>query len=189
MTFTVTDSTGLSDPTPASVGVTVVLNQPPESTIDDPSGPVTISAGQSVVFAGSGTDPDGNLPLTYSWDFQGAQSGVPPSTLRNPGSTTFSQTGSFTVTFTVTDRLGLPDPTPDTVVITVVNPGQPPESSIDAPTGPETIDAGESVAFAGSGTDPDGDLPLTYSWDFEEAQQRLRKSKPYCPCRLTMSVS
>ena len=165
-------------------------NQAPESTIDDPSGdPAPISAGQSVFFAGSGTDPDGDLPLTYSWDFQQAQSGVPPSTLLNPGSTTFSQIGSFTVTFTVTDSLGLPDPTPDTVVITVVTPGQPPESSIDAPTGPVTIDSGESVDFAGSGTDPDGDLPLTYHWDFQEAQSGVAPTTSQIPGSITFSQS
>ena len=44
-------------------------NYPPESTIDTPSANVTISVGDSVFFTGTGTDIDGNLPLSYFWDF------------------------------------------------------------------------------------------------------------------------
>src|SRR6185369_8892938 len=79
-------------------------------------GPVTITAGQTVSFTGSGTDPDNNLPLTYAWNFGG---GAASSTAQNPGAVTFANAGTFTVTFTVTDALNLADPTPDTRVITV----------------------------------------------------------------------
>jgi len=39
-------------------------NQPPRGAIDSPAGDVTISAGQPVSFAGSGTDTDGRSPAT-----------------------------------------------------------------------------------------------------------------------------
>ncbi|MGH2688599.1 MAG: PKD domain-containing protein, partial [Actinomycetota bacterium] len=42
-------------------------NQAPNGVIDQPTGPVTVTAGGSVTFAASGTDPDGNLPLSYQW--------------------------------------------------------------------------------------------------------------------------
>ena len=42
---------------------------------------------------------------------------------------------------------------------------QPPEGTITSPTGDVTIQAGESVNFAGSATDPDGSI-ATYSWIF-----------------------
>ena len=93
-------------------------NQAPNGVIDSPSGNVTINVGGSVSFSGTGSDPDGNLPLTYLWQF-GAGSGIPNSTLQDPGAVQFNVPGTYTVSFTVTDGLGLSDPTPATRVITV----------------------------------------------------------------------
>jgi hypothetical protein len=56
--------------------------------------------------------------------------------------------------------LGLPDPTPDEVVITVDN--QPPlaDAGLDQTVNPLAL-----VTLDGSGSgDPDGDLPLAYLW-------------------------
>ena len=58
-------------------------NQPPNGTITSPASDVTIAPGQSVSFAGSGSDPDNNLPLTYAWNF--GAGGPPSSTSQNPG--------------------------------------------------------------------------------------------------------
>ncbi len=98
-------------------------NQSPESVIDAPAGDVTIEVGGSVTFAGTGSDPDGNLPLSYHWTF-GAGSGVPDSTAEDPGSKTYGTAGAYTATFTVTDSLGASDTTPATRTITVTVPGQ-----------------------------------------------------------------
>jgi PKD repeat protein len=115
-----------------------------------------------VSFTGTGTDPDGHLPLTFLWNFGG---GAPNRTVEDPGPVTFSTPGTYTVTFTVTDNLGLADPTPDSRMITV-NPNQPPNGTIDSPATNVTITAGQSVSFTGTGTDPDGHLPLTFLWNF-----------------------
>src|SRR3990172_5722120 len=74
--------------------------------------------GEGGSFRGTGTDPEGNLPLTFQWNF-GTGSGVPNSPAEDPGAVTFNTPGTYTVTFTVTDSLGLADPTPDSRVITV----------------------------------------------------------------------
>ena len=43
---------------------------------------------------------------------------------------------------------------------------QAPNGVIDLPAGPQTINAGDSVTFNGTGTDPDNNLPLTHLWTF-----------------------
>ena len=86
--------------------------------IDSPSRNVTITAGQSVNFAGTGSDPDGNLPLSFLWQF-GTGSGIANSTVEDPGLIQFNNPGTFTVTLTVTDALGLADPSPAARTITV----------------------------------------------------------------------
>jgi hypothetical protein len=89
---------------------------PPTGTITSPSTNQTITAGQSVSFAGSGSDPDGTISA-YSWTFPG---GTPStSTLATPGNVVYSSAGTYTATLTVTDNAGLTDPSPPTRTITV----------------------------------------------------------------------
>ncbi len=100
-----------------------VVALPPEGVIDEPADDVSIETGESVTFEGSGTDPDGAVPLAFSWDFDG---GAPDSTDEDPGPVTFNTAGTYTVELTVTDATGLADPTPDTVVVTVTDPATTP---------------------------------------------------------------
>jgi hypothetical protein len=97
-------------------------NLPPSGSIELPSSDVSISVGQSVVFTGSGSDPDGNLPLQFLWQF-GAGSGIPDMTVEDPGAVQFNTAGVFSVSLTVTDSLGYSDPTPATRQVTVSNSG------------------------------------------------------------------
>jgi hypothetical protein len=96
-------------------------NLPPDGAITSPSSSVTVSVGDTVQFSGAGTDPDANLPLSYRWNF-GTGSGIADATVKDPGAVQFLAAGSYTVTFTVTDGLGAVDPTPASVVVTVLNP-------------------------------------------------------------------
>ena len=120
-TITVVAKDNSANQNSTTVQISVNYNQAPDSTIDSPATDVTIFAGQSVDFQGSGTDPDNNLPLSFSWDFGG---GATNSSSQNPGLVTFDTEGVYIVTFTATDNLGLADPTPATRTITV-NPPAP----------------------------------------------------------------
>ena len=159
--FTVTDSLGAE--TRDTQTITVVDNIAPTASIDTPNTPQSIQASQSVSFTGSGSDTDGNTPLTYNWDFNG---GAANSTLEDPGNVTFAASGTYTVTFTVTDSLGAS--TSDTQTITVVD-NTAPTASIDTPNTAQSIQTGQSVSFTGSGTDANDNTPLTYNWDFNGA--------------------
>ena len=142
------------------------VNAAPDGVIVSPSGSMSIMEGESIVFAGTATDPDGHYPLSYLWQF-GADSGIPATNVEDPGSIRFDMPGVYPVTFTVTDHRDLADPSPASVMVTVQSQTNlAPEGVIDSPAGNITISAGESVNFAGTGTDPDGDLPLTYLWQF-----------------------
>ena len=91
-------------------------DQPPTGIISSPTGNVTISPGQSVSFSGSGTSPNGTI-TGYSWVFPSGNPGT--SALANPGAVTFSQSGTFVASLTVTDNNGVTDPSPKTRMITV----------------------------------------------------------------------
>lgn len=137
---------------------------PPDGTIDTPSSTQTITAGSTVNFASSGTDPDNNFPLSFMWDFGGGATNV---NVEDPGAVTFNTPGTYSVALTVTDAQGNVDPTPATITVIVqAATAQAPNGTIDAPSGSQTITAGDSITFAGSGADPDGNLPLSFMWNF-----------------------
>ena len=93
-------------------------NQAPDGVIDSPAANATIVVGSAINFTGTGTDLDDNTPLTYHWSF-GTGSGIPDTTAKDPGLLQFNVPGTFVVTFTVADALGLTDPIPPTRTITV----------------------------------------------------------------------
>lgn len=99
----------------ADDGTPANQNRPPSGAITSPSGAVTIGAGESVQFAGTATDPDGD-DVTVLWDFD---DGV-TSTLLEPSPHVYSDVGTYTASLTATDEFGLSDPTPPTVTLTVV---------------------------------------------------------------------
>jgi hypothetical protein len=91
-------------------------NQPP---VADAGSDQSVDTLALITLDGSASsDPDGHLPLTYYWTQTGG-----PSVSFSPALsiTTFTAPDPTVLTFTlvVTDSLGLPDPTPDEVVITV----------------------------------------------------------------------
>jgi len=191
VSLTVTDSLGMSDLSPSTRVITVTgggngNNLAPESVITLPSVNTTINAGQAVDFMGSGSDPDNNQPLSFFWNFGGAAAS---SNLQNPGSINFSNPGIYIVSLTVTDSLGTSDATSATRIITVLpgnnipgsgnnNVNLPPESFINSPAANMTINVGQEIEFTGSGSDPENDSPIIYSWDFDGAAPKSMVQNP-----------
>jgi hypothetical protein len=130
-------------------------DQPPSGTITSPATDVTVNAGQSVSFAGTGTDPDGTIS-SYFWSFQG---GTPSSSnVANPGAVTYSVPGTYAATFTVTDNQGLPDPHPPSRNITV------PDFTLTASPSLGSVTQGANTAYtitATGGTGFVGNLTLS----------------------------
>ncbi|MBC2717235.1 MAG: PKD domain-containing protein [Desulfobacteraceae bacterium] len=162
----------LGDP---ATGLNTGLNisDPPNGTIDTPTGDVTLGKGQSVYFTGTGTDPDGTV-ASYLWNFDG---GALNSTEEDPGDVTFNAPDIYTITFTVTDNDGLSDPTPATRTITVLNISDPPNGTIDTPIGDVTLGKGQSVHFTGTGTDTNGTV-ASYIWNFDGGALNSTKEDP-----------
>jgi len=144
---------------------------PPTGTITSPASNVTITAGQSVNYSGTGSDPDGTISA-YSWSFPG---GNPSSSnLANAGNITYSTPGTYVTTFTVTDNAGLTDPNPPTRTITVR-----PDFSLSASPSSRTVAQGggttytatitAGIGFSGTVSLSVGGLPAGASGSFSPA--------------------
>jgi hypothetical protein len=121
-------------------------NQPPDGTITNPAGDVTIRSGESVTFGGSGSDPDGAV-TGYAWSFPG---GTPASSASaTPGAVTFSTPGTFDVTLVVTDDDGSSDPSPPRRRITVQAAGL--TAGFSAPAAGATVAGTQPVTMTVAG--------------------------------------
>lgn len=159
VTYTVTDSD--NDTGSDTVVITVeaaYVDLNPTATITSPASAVTITAGQSVTFAGSFTQ--GNGSTTHYWNF--GTGGPSDQTVQNPGAVLFNTAGSYTVTYTVTD--GDSDSASDSVDITVESAYVAPSATITSPAAAMTITEGESVTFAAEFTH--GIAPYSHDWTF-----------------------
>ncbi len=132
-------------------------NQPP---VADPGGPYSTGDGTVQLDGTASSDPDGPASkLTYLWYFGDGANGTGSTPVH-----AYASTGEYTVTLTVTDRLGL-DSEPVTTIVTYTDtPNEPPVASAGGPYETST----GSVTFDGSGSsDPDGaNENLVYAWTF-----------------------
>ena len=107
---------------------------------------MTIGVGQSVTFAGTGTDPNPNGSITgYSWVFPAELR--PPAAWQNPGAVTFSAAGTDVASLTVTDNNNLSDPNPPTRTITVV-----PGFTLSATPPSQTVPRGNTTSYTATVT-------------------------------------
>jgi hypothetical protein len=112
---------------------------PPTATITSPATDLTINPGQSVSFAGTGSDPNGGTAaLAFSWAFPG---GSPDSSsLAIPGGVTYSAPGPHVASLTVTDSAGVTSQ-PATRSVTVT------DYSLSATPSSHTVLPGGSASY------------------------------------------
>ena len=99
VTLVVTDNVGQQGTASTTADVTDAPNRAP---VADPGGPYSAEPGTPVSFDGSGSsDADGTV-ASYAWDFGDGNVGSGSATTH-----AYSAAGTYTVTLTVTDDLGL----------------------------------------------------------------------------------
>jgi hypothetical protein len=153
----VIDAFGFSDST--TVVFSVAANLTPVATIIAPAVDTTVLTGAAITFAGTATDQDGPAP-TVLWNFGDGRT----ATTLAPPAVTYATAGTFTVTLRATDSFGAFDV--DTVIVTVnAQANRAPTVTITQPAGAAVIAVGDSVTFAATANDPDGD-PLVVRWTF-----------------------
>ena len=131
---------------------------------------------------GSGSsDSEGDLPLRFTWTL-GSSPVDSTAALENAGSATPSFTpdlaGEYTIGLVVTDSLGAAS-TLDTVTVVATN-----ERPVADAGDDQTSHPGHSVTLDGSRShDPDGDTPLTLSWEIVASPEgsTVRLSDPAAP--------
>jgi glucose/arabinose dehydrogenase len=110
-----------------------------------------------VSFDGSGSrDPDGD-PLSYTWNFGDGSAATKGVT----ASHTYTKNGLFDVQLVVDDQKGGTNAAALTIRV-----GNPPVGSISSPKEGTTFNTGDTIKYAGTGTDlEDGALPASsFSW-------------------------
>jgi titin len=151
---------------------------PPTGTITSPTGNVAVGPGQSVSFSGTGSDPDGTV-ASYNWVFPGGN----PSSKSGaaPGSVTYSTPGTYTASLTVTDNLGLTDPSPATRVVTVTS-----DFSLTLSPSTQSVVAGNSTTYTITVVPAPG---FTGSVGFSAAGLPSGASASFSPATVTTSGS
>lgn len=148
----------------ATVQITVTApNLPPTVTIT--ASPISGQAPLSVSFSATASDSDGTI-AAYSWDFGDGGS----SSQANP-SHSYASPGAYTARLVVRDDDGATASA--SVQITVTAPNQPPSVNLTAV--PTSGHAPLTVAFVGSGNDPDGTI-TEYSWVFGDGLGSTQQS-------------
>jgi PKD repeat protein len=155
VTLTVTDNDGASDTASTTASIGGVGNVLP---IADANGPYSGTLDLPVSFDGTGSsDPDGTI-VSYDWDYGDGTMDIDVGPVPMH---TYTATGDYKVTLTVTDDAG--DVTSATTTATIGAGSLPPVADAN---GPYSAEIGAELTFDGTGSsDPDGTV-VRYDWNF-----------------------
>lgn len=145
----------------------------------DAGGPYASTEGLAFNLDGTGsTDPDGSI-TSWDWDLDldgdfddGDASGSQPLV-------TFNQSFEGLIGLRVTDNDG--NQAFDYAWIDIANSNSRPIIDNFAPSPPNEMNAGDSLFFSVSASDPDGDSPLTIDWFVDDVFQTSSSSFNYQP--------
>ena len=116
------------------------------------SGPAAVSVGEGASFVSHSTDPNGaeGQPLGYLWSFGDGS----PSATGSTATHSFAAAGAYTVSLTVTDKLGLKNTVSQSIAVNTPGGGAPPPSPPPPPGGPTggAIGTGTGGGTGGGGT-------------------------------------
>ena len=156
-TVTITDADGIS----ASNVATITVNSQLSVTLSSIT-PTIIDKGQTVTFSNSVAG--GLSPYTISYSVSSIGIGIKIGAYSVSGNViTFSLTGEYAVTSTVTDSLGKTVFSSNSITVTV---NALPTVTLTASA--TSIDTGMSVTF--TNTTANGTQPYTYIWSYQSAQ-------------------
>ncbi len=155
MTATNCEGSGLSTMS-YTLSVTETVCEPPVITELLSNSPVEL--GQAMHFSATVT---GDIPITYTWDFDGA--GSQGGTDAYP-TFTYDYTGTYTVTLVVDNGCAPTDTASLQVEVQEVGACDP--VAITRLESDSPVELGQAMHFSATVT---GDIPITYTWDFDGA--------------------
>lgn len=166
VTLRVTDAN--NDTISESRKITVIEDTEPAVSIVSPRDGTVITEKYPLDFRAEVNK--GNAPLSYQWDFSGANAGISE---KDPGMIQLNTVGTFLVRFIARDSDG--DVGADMIRIRVLKDTKP-IAKIISPEKSLRLYEGESVVFAGSVID--GNIPLKYLWDFKGGAENITVMNP-----------
>ena len=150
----------------------VVSMELPPNTPTEPSGPTTRNVGQLGNYSTSTTDPDGDtVRYRFDWDAGGAHdysawSALVPSGTAVSMSHSWAAAGTYLVEAQANDSTGLTSGWSTGLSVLVSSTGNTPPNTPATPTGPTTLNLGQSGTYSTSSTDSDGDT-VACRFDFD----------------------
>ncbi|NDD64479.1 MAG: hypothetical protein EBZ36_10970, partial [Acidobacteria bacterium] len=154
VSFTVTDNGTPTLSDTRTVTITVANRAP---TLSVPTAQ-TATAGQALTFVVTAADPDSGQTLTLTAGNLPAGAAFNPVSGQFAWTPTMGQVGSYTVSFTVTDNGSPALNETKTVAITVAQSNRPPVLAVP---GTQTVNAGQTLTFTVTASDPDSGQTLT----------------------------